>query len=244
MGKHECQKSAEFFLIGALCLALFSLAATTSFLLLDTLKLNQPVGLIRFEPFGYLSELRLPKLYLVQSGSIEPTIKTGSIVVNFPSETYNQGDAVSFTRGKNVITHRIYAKIYPHGLDSPASYKTAGDANEDFDNWEIKDSDIIGKVVLSLPYLGYIADFAKKPQGFILLVIVPATIIIYEELRSLITEIVEYAFKFLKRRKDKAVVLLESSGKIRKYGLPRALVLVPAIGSFSVIVAISISFFR
>ena len=72
-----------------------------------------------------------------------------------------------------------------------------GDANKDFDPINITNSNIIGKVRLTIPYLGYLASYAKKPWGFILLVIVPATILIYEELKTLFDEAKKGAKKAL-----------------------------------------------
>jgi signal peptidase len=138
----------------------------------------------------------IPRAYIVQSGSMSPAIKVGSIVITQKSPSYLPNDIITFNPGgslqsapreknTNLVTHRILFKNYPEGVGGPASYLTAGDANEEFDRNEIKEDQIVGKVVATLPYAGYIADFAKKPYGFILLVIVPATIIIYEELKFL-----------------------------------------------------------
>ncbi|KKQ46617.1 MAG: Type I signal peptidase, partial [Candidatus Woesebacteria bacterium GW2011_GWD1_38_10] len=77
----------------------------------------------------------------------------------------------------------------PSGENGEPEYVTKGDANEDFDPPKISDKDIIGKVRLTIPYLGYLAFAAKKPWGFILLVIVPATIFIYEELKAVLKEL-------------------------------------------------------
>jgi len=138
-----------------------------------------------------LTGINLPKLYLVQSGSMQPTVGVGSVVVGSPEKTYVNGDIVSFDvqgTGKTIITHRIAYKEFPNGVNSDAVYMTKGDANEDFDTTKISDKNIIGKVRLVIPYLGYLASAAKKPWGFILLVIVPATILIYEELKTIFGE--------------------------------------------------------
>ena len=138
--------------------------------------------------------INIPKAYVIQSGSMEPSIKTGSVVITLPSASYAQGDVITFAQNgnsKRLITHRIITRMFPQGLSGSAKYITGGDANEEFDNWEVKNEDIVGKAVLTIPYLGYVSDFAKKPQGFILLVIVPATIVIYEELKSLYWEVLK-----------------------------------------------------
>jgi hypothetical protein len=64
-------------------------------------------------------------------------------------------------------------------------YRTKGDANEEADQKVIPKTKVVGSVFLGVPKIGYAVESAKTPQGFILLVVVPATIIVYEELRSI-----------------------------------------------------------
>jgi len=138
-----------------------------------------------------------PHAYIVQSGSMEPAIKTGSIVIVLPFSTYKNGDIITFGKeGKNsnLITHRVMTKYYPDGIEKSPAYFTSGDANEDFDNGSIAHEEIVGKAIVAIPYLGYVANQAKQPYGFLLLVIVPATIIIYEEIKNLLKE----SFAFIK----------------------------------------------
>lgn len=129
------------------------------------------------------------KLFIVQSGSMAPAIKMGSIVVIKPADDYKIGDVITFgpySRTKAPTTHRIYEiKVES---DQPI-YITKGDANEDPDQREITKKDVLGKVILSVPYLGYVVDFAKKPMGFALIIVIPATIIIYDEIKKIINEI-------------------------------------------------------
>ena len=207
--------------------------------------------------------VKIPRLYIVQSGSMEPAIKTGSVVVSYPSPNYVQGDVITFAPNgdtKRFITHRIVFKLYPDGPNFSPHYMTAGDANEDFDTWEIKDDYILGKTILTIPYLGYISDYAKKPQGFILLVIVPATIIIYEELKSLISEIrkllrnvsSKVAIRVKKHRSsyqspDNLYSLLhlrgESVSTPKRNGLPKIWVLLPFLGAGIVFLGLTSSLF-
>lgn len=150
---------------------------------------------------SFFSGVELIKPYVVQSGSMEPAIKTASVVFSIPQKSYNPGDVITFAQGgnyENLITHRIDFKLYPDGVENPPVYITSGDANEEFDRWEVINEDVVGKVVFSIPYLGYAVDFAKQPYGFILLVIVPATIVIYEELKVVGREV----YKFLKKVRE------------------------------------------
>jgi len=129
------------------------------------------------------------KFYIVQSGSMAPAIKMGSIVMVKPVDDYKIGDVISFgevTRTKAPTTHRIYDIKVTEGR---ISYITKGDANNAPDQREVSQREIIGKVLIDIPYLGYAVDFAKKPLGFALIILVPAGIIIFDETRKIGREI-------------------------------------------------------
>ena len=181
---------------------------------------------------------KIPKAYVVHSGSMEPTLMVGSLLFSISAENYVQNDIITFRKndGDNLITHRIYAKTYPEGIDNSPEYTTAGDANEEFDSRKIYNEDIIGKAVFSVPYLGYFANFAKTPKGFILLVIIPATIIIYEEFRSLKRE-AEKLYRKIKKNSQEV-----PSKKAEKRGLPKVSLVVPLAGAIIVLASLSAAF--
>lgn len=137
--------------------------------------------------------------YIVSSGSMEPAIRTGSVVVVAPKVDYTVTDIVTYYSGrdkKTTTTHRIVAA-------SEGQFKMMGDANDQPDPTLVPADKVIGSVRFSIPFLGYLAAQAKTPQGFILLVIVPATIIIYEELKSLFLELK----KMFGKHKERAGVM-------------------------------------
>ena len=129
------------------------------------------------------------KVMVVQSGSMAPAIKIGSIVVVKPVEDYKIGDVISFgeaTRIKAPTTHRVYdIKV----VEGEPYYITKGDANNAPDQREVSKREIIGKVLFSVPYLGYAVDFAQKPLGFALIIIVPAALIIFDEVKKIWQEV-------------------------------------------------------
>lgn len=129
------------------------------------------------------------KIMIVQSGSMEPAIKMGSIVAIRPVEEYKINDVITFgphTRTLAPTSHRIHDIRLENG--QPV-YITKGDANNAPDSQEIFKKDILGKVMFSLPYLGFAVDFAKKPVGFALIIIIPAAIIIGDEIKKIFREI-------------------------------------------------------
>lgn len=128
------------------------------------------------------------QIKIVQSGSMEPAIKTGSLVVVKPSDSYVVGDVITFgadTRTEVPISHRI---VEMRVEDGKFLYRVKGDANNAEDPTEVKEEDVIGKVVFDIPYVGYILDFARTPVGFILIVGVPAGIVIFDEIAKIFIE--------------------------------------------------------
>lgn len=125
------------------------------------------------------------EIKIVKSGSMEPTIRTGSLVIVKPSDTYAIGDIVTFgadTKAQIPTTHRI---IQDQVADGKIYYTTKGDANEEQDQNKIPKDLVIGKVMLAIPYAGFIIDFARTPLGFVLLIGIPAGIVIIDELMTI-----------------------------------------------------------
>src|SRR3989338_2465154 len=146
------------------------------------------------------------RVKIVKSGSMEPAIKTGGLVFIREASSYKMGDVITFgkdTKTQITTTHRI---IEESGEGASKTFTTMGDANDAPDPKEVGVGEIRGKVIFSLPYAGYILDFAKKPMGFLLLVGVPALIIIFEELIKIWKEI-----KKIRRRKNEEALEYVSS---------------------------------
>jgi len=129
------------------------------------------------------------KVMTVISGSMEPKIKMGSVVVVKPADDYKIGDVITFgtiSKTKSPTTHRINDIRV---IDGKPIYITKGDVNNAPDTREVQKKDVIGKVLFDVPYVGYAVDFAKKPIGFALIIIVPAAVIIFDEARKIYNEI-------------------------------------------------------
>jgi signal peptidase len=137
------------------------------------------------------------KVLTVLSGSMEPAIHMGSVVIVKPTTDYKIGDTITFglnTKTQIPTTHRI-AEVRVQ--DGQTVYKTKGDANNAEDSKEILTKDIIGKVYFSVPYAGYVVDFIKKPIGLILVVVLPAIYIGFGEVMKIVKEI-----KKIKKKKE------------------------------------------
>lgn len=129
------------------------------------------------------------KVLTVQSGSMMPAIKTGSIVLVKPTNNYKIGDIITFgqiSKTKTPTTHRIAEIEVANGQPI---YTTKGDANNAPDQKQVPAKEVIGRVLLDVPFLGYAVAAAKKPWGFMLLIAVPALLVIYEEAHKIWQEI-------------------------------------------------------
>lgn len=141
---------------------------------------------------GALLSLRLlPKLgwsiplqsFVVQSGSMEPSIMTGDVILVAPATSFHLNQVITFADEENrVITHRI---IEQTGEGSALTFTTKGDANRSIDIAFVQPVAILGYVVLTIPKIGYLVAWLRTPLGVIALVVIPGTIIIYDELTNL-----------------------------------------------------------
>lgn len=102
----------------------------------------------------YIPRLMGLKTYKVLSGSMEPEYRVGSVVYVEKSsiDDIEVGDVITFYINDNtVVTHRVVDKD-----NDTESFHTKGDANETEDGGSVAYDKVVGKVVLNVPYLGYI----------------------------------------------------------------------------------------
>lgn len=97
---------------------------------------------------------------IVTTGSMEPEINAGELIVIREKENYEVGDIVTFLDNDDfLITHRIVE------IDENVM-KTKGDANNLFDEQE-KIENIKGEVIFHSKILGFFVLYLLKPLIFI-----------------------------------------------------------------------------
>ena len=109
--------------------------------------------------FGY-------KNFIVLTGSMKPTLNEGDIVFVKESKEIQENDIIAFREKNSVITHRVYEIYQEDGKDY---YITKGDANSGTDTQLLESSNIEGKYVFKIPFVGRIILFLQKPVGIITL---------------------------------------------------------------------------
>ncbi len=122
------------------------------------------------------------QVYGVLTGSMEPAYPTGSLVYikKVDPASLRVNDVITFSVGRGVVaTHRI-VELVPNP-DNPysVSFRTKGDANDHVDNALVQQSNVVGKVVFSLPYLGYVANYIQHPPGTYIAILVSLVLIAF-----------------------------------------------------------------
>lgn len=99
----------------------------------------------------------------IASGSMEKTLSIGDIVIirKCNANDVNVGDIIEYQMEGYTIVHRITEKIQRKGV---FYFKTKGDSNQTEDREEVKQEQLIGKVIFKIRYLGYPAIWLNVIQ--------------------------------------------------------------------------------
>jgi signal peptidase len=133
---------------------------------------------------GFVLAITLPivqgnRSLTVLSGSMEPAIGTGDVVVVEQIRPLDAriGDIVSFRDPDDpsrLITHRVRA-MEVDGTE--IEFVTKGDANTSVEQWRITPDGQIGRVVFRVPTIGYVLYYLRSSIGRLLLIVVPALLL-------------------------------------------------------------------
>ena len=113
-------------------------------------------------PFGYGAAV-------VLSGSMEPELSAGDLIIVKETENYKQNDIVVFQDENSLVVHRIIE------VDGE-TITTKGDANKAADE-PISITDVKGKVLFWIPFAGNAVGFLKTPFGTICIIAVAIALV-------------------------------------------------------------------
>ena len=112
---------------------------------------------------------------IVLSGSMEPSIPTGSICfVDRRADKYEVevNDIISYKLSNDaLILHRVIA------FDAKGNYITKGDAN---DNQDFAPEQFVGKAMFAVPYIGYAVEALQQREALIAIATIIAMLIFLE----------------------------------------------------------------
>ncbi len=132
---------------------------------------------------GLLAAVTAPALFglksfTVLSGSMEPTLKTGDVVVDetIAPGQMKVGDVVTFREpdSTRLVTHRV-REISATGAIYHVT--TKGDANHTTEKWNIEAAGKVGRTRYHVPKMGYVMAWIHGPLGRVGLLIVPALLL-------------------------------------------------------------------
>ncbi len=135
--------------------------------------------------------------FVVVSGSMEPDIPLGSIVLTQKQSNLKTGDIIAFKDSEaRTVTHRIAQIVTKNGTDY---FQTKGDFNNSPDSNLISEGAVIGQEIFQIPYLGRVSFALKTLPGFILLLGLPVLMFIIFEIKAIKEELEKEIEKKLRR---------------------------------------------
>jgi signal peptidase I len=139
---------------------------------------------------GLLAAIALPLAFgqrplTVLSGSMEPTLSTGDVVVvkRIRPAQAGVGDVVTFRdpRGR-LVTHRVRAVRERSGR---FEFVTKGDANNASERWTLGPDGELSRAVFRVPLAGRVLSVTSSPHGRIVLVVIPLLLLGAFEIRRI-----------------------------------------------------------
>lgn len=119
------------------------------------------------------------QLKTVLSGSMEPVISTGSVILVKQAkadESFHKGDIITYKTSDGIlITHRIIEM-----KDGENAMITMGDNNNSPDLTPVQVEQVVSKYTgINVPYIGYVLQFLVSKNGSLLLIFLGAVCVLY-----------------------------------------------------------------
>lgn len=131
------------------------------------------------------------KPLVVISGSMEPTLKVGSLLYYHEQDLdlFNEGDILVYRSKNHTISHRIVERVED-------GFITKGDANPTNDSMIVNNEQVWGKATTwCIPLLGLYADFIYTHKYILFITVVFL--------------VIDLAYDYYRKHKNKEVVLNE-----------------------------------
>jgi len=116
---------------------------------------------------------------IVRSGSMSPTIPTGSVVfyTKIPSAKVKVGDVIVFSKPDDP-TEKVTHRVYQIGHSATGEYfVTKGDANGTPDDWRVPAAGTGWIARFHLPSVGYALVYLQSTLARLLLLVIPAVLL-------------------------------------------------------------------
>lgn len=131
------------------------------------------------------------RVFTIISGSMEPVYEIGDMIISIETtpEKIEVGDDVVYKGLKGdfngkIVTHRVIDKKQSN---DGYTFITKG-TNNDIEDPEIKDDQIIGKVIYKTFILSFISKLLAKPAAFFFVVFIPFVVLVFFEIVDVLEE--------------------------------------------------------
>ena len=144
--------------------------------------------------------------YVIISESMVPKINVQDAVITMrvSEKQIKKNDIITFiskdiqTRG-TPITHRVVGIVYEENDSTKVlGYRTKGDHNNTQDFALIYPDEVLGKMLIRIPLVGYVQTFLTRPIGWFVVIVIPCFIVIFGD----ITKIIKATKKNQKNKKN------------------------------------------
>ena len=106
---------------------------------------------------------------------------------NVDAKSLEIGDTITFRFSNDYATHRIVDVRESAEFPGTLEFQTKGDANKLTDGEWVKESDIVGKLLFSIPGFGFFANYIQTPPGCYLSIAVGGALVIFVFLPDIIS---------------------------------------------------------
>ncbi len=116
---------------------------------------------------------------IVRSGSMEPTIPTGSVVLFQPRLQYAPGEIIVYSPPADGVLGQTQRRATVHRLVQTQPMRTKGDASAEMDGTPLAPTQVRGAVFAVLPFLGYLLSGFGNPGTALMGIIMPLALAVY-----------------------------------------------------------------
>ena len=118
------------------------------------------------------------RAYVVHTGSMEPVLVPGDVVVDARAPVaIEAGDVITFrATATDLVTHRVVA------VADDGTITTRGDANDSADPVVITRDKVVGAVTARIPLAGYLVVYLQHPTGLMSLATTVFSVVLLWEL--------------------------------------------------------------